>query len=101
MTVAQALSLWRTTDDAGRAYLIRAVYQHGGQRALEELAAAVRSPWASKTKRLTWYDLYAAAGLGSHRRARNRRRRGRVRLDLWQRAGLTGRKAQQRSDRSL
>jgi hypothetical protein len=84
MTVVQALNLWRATDDAGRAYLVRAVYQHGGQQALEELAAAVRSPWpTSKSKRLTWHDLWTMAGMDSYQRARNRRRRGRVRPEPW------------------
>lgn len=92
---------WRAADDVGRAEIVRRIYTSGGVSAVEKLAAMVTTSWPVGGQRVTGRDLLVWSGVPSFRRAKNRRRRGRVRPEPWQRAGLNGRKAQQRNDRSL
>lgn len=73
---------WRAADDIGRAEIIRRVHRDGGVSAVEDLAALVASPWPVE-RHLDGRGLYAISGLASFRRAKNRRRRGRVRPARW------------------
>lgn len=70
-TIARAINIWRSANDAARAQILWQLWRLGGQEALEAFATMLGGRWG-------WREYYDWAGCESRRRAHNLRQRHRL-----------------------